>query len=116
MEIPALQGLKLDPSLMTKERPLRLREEHKELRIGVPREISNEERRVALAPSGITALVASGHKVYVETRAGEQAHFTDDQYSEAGAMIATGPRRRSMGKSVGTVGGTASPSAASEAM
>ena len=91
MEIPALQGLKLDPGLMTQERPLPLREEHKELRIGVPREISNEERRVALAPSGITALVSNGHKVYVETLAGEQAHFTDEQYSEAGAMIAASP-------------------------
>ena len=91
MEIPALQGLKLDPGLMTKERPLRVREEHKEMRIGVPREISNEERRVALAPSGVTALVASGHKVYVETLAGDQAHFTDEQYSEAGASIAASP-------------------------
>ncbi len=91
MEIPALQGLALERGLMTKERPLPLREQHKALRIGVPREVSNEERRVALAPSGVSALVANGHEVHVETRAGLQAHFTDEEYAEAGALLADSP-------------------------
>ncbi|MFQ5569630.1 MAG: alanine dehydrogenase, partial [Rhodothermales bacterium] len=91
MEIPALQGLKIEQGLMTLEHPLPLREQHKTLRIGVPREVSNEERRVALAPGGVTALVANGHEVYVETQAGTQAHFTDHEYAEAGAEIAASP-------------------------
>ncbi len=89
MEIPALQGLKLEPGLMTMESPLGLREKHKAFRIGVPREVANEERRVALSPGGVTALVAYGHEVYVETEAGLQAHFSDNEYTEAGAIIAS---------------------------
>ncbi len=91
MEIPALQGLKLEPGLMTMESPLGLRERHKAFRIGVPREVANEERRVALSPGGVTALVAYGHEVFVETEAGLQAHFSDNEYSEAGAIIASSP-------------------------
>jgi len=91
MEIPALQGLKIDPGLMTMERPMAVREEQKALRIGVPREVSNEERRVALAPSGVTSLVANGHQVFVEKAAGTQAHFDDEKYVEAGATVATSP-------------------------
>ncbi len=89
MEIPALQGLKLEPGLM--ESPLGLRERHKAFRIGVPREVANEERRVALSPGGVTALVAYGHEVFVETEAGLQAHFSDNEYAEVGATIASSP-------------------------
>ena len=91
MEIPALQGLKLEPGLMTMESPLGLREKHKAFRIGVPREVANEERRVALSPGGVTALMAYRHEVYVETEAGLQAHFSDNEYAEAGATIASSP-------------------------
>ena len=91
MEIPALQGLALEQGLMTMEQPLRKGEQKQRLRIGVPREMSNEERRVALAPSGVEALVASGHEVYVEQGAGEQAHFTDNEYAEAGADLSYTP-------------------------
>jgi alanine dehydrogenase len=91
MEIPALQGLTVDPSLMTMEKPLKKREEHESLRIGVPREVANEERRVALAPSGVSTLVANGHEVYVENGAGEQAHFPDTAYAEAGADLIDEP-------------------------
>ena len=91
MEIPALQGLKIEPGLMTLERPLGQGEQQHALRIGVPREVSNEERRVALAPTGVTALVANGHQVYVEKNAGQQAHFTDEEYMEAGATLAETP-------------------------
>jgi len=92
MEIPALQGgLRLEPGLMTMESPLGLRERHKALRIGVPREVANEERRVALSPGGVTALVAYGNEVFVETEAGLQAHFSDIEYTEAGATIASSP-------------------------
>jgi alanine dehydrogenase len=91
MEIPALQGLTVDPSLMTMEKPLKKRENHESLRIGVPREVANEERRVALAPSGVSTLVANGHEVYVENGAGEQAHFPDTAYADAGADLIDAP-------------------------
>ena len=76
---------------MTMEKPLKKGERHEAMRIGVPREVANEERRVALAPGGASALVANGHEVYVETGAGEQAHFRDDEYAEAGAELMDGP-------------------------
>ncbi|MFO7313440.1 alanine dehydrogenase [Rhodothermus marinus] len=73
------------------EKPLRLREQHRSLRIGVPREVANEERRVALAPSGVATLVANGHEVYVEQGAGVLANFPDAEYMEAGAQIVATP-------------------------
>ncbi|MBR7553790.1 alanine dehydrogenase [Allobacillus sp. GCM10007491] len=57
------------------------------MRIGVPREIKNNENRVALTPAGVVSFVEQGHEVYVETNAGEGSNFTDDQYAEAGATI-----------------------------
>lgn len=87
MEIPSLQGLSIDPGLLTMEKPAPAGDKHTSLRIGVPAETSNEERRVALAPSGVAALVANGHEVYVEKSAGTQAHFADGEYSEAGSEI-----------------------------
>jgi alanine dehydrogenase len=87
MEIPALQGLTVERGLMTMEQPLKKQEQEESLRIGVPREVSNEERRVALAPSGVSALVANGHDVFVEEDAGAQAHFEDVAYADAGAEL-----------------------------
>lgn len=55
--------------------------------IGVPRESSADELRVSLAPSGVAVLVANGHKVIIERNAGEDARFTDLEYSNAGAEI-----------------------------
>ncbi len=91
MEIPSLQGLERERGLMTMEKPLKKEDEHQSLRIGVPREVANEERRVALAPSGASALVANGHEVYVEQGAGRQAHFQDEEYTESGAELIKSP-------------------------
>ncbi|MRH42855.1 alanine dehydrogenase [Aquibacillus halophilus] len=60
------------------------------MNIGVPREIKNNENRVAMTPSGVTTLTNAGHQVYVETMAGIGSSFTDDQYREAGAIIVPG--------------------------
>ncbi|TFB25042.1 alanine dehydrogenase [Filobacillus milosensis] len=57
------------------------------MRIGVPKEIKNNENRVALTPAGVIALVNAGHDVFVETNAGEGSNFTDKQYQDAGATI-----------------------------
>ncbi|MBN3581718.1 alanine dehydrogenase [Algoriphagus aestuarii] len=55
--------------------------------IGVPKEIKNNENRVALTPAGAKELVKRGHQVYVQHTAGEGSGFTDDAYAEAGATI-----------------------------
>ena len=55
--------------------------------IGVPKEIKNNENRVAVTPSGARELVAHGHTVYVQTAAGTGSGFTDADYAGAGALI-----------------------------
>jgi len=55
--------------------------------IGVPKEIKNNENRVGLTPGGVQMLVNRGHKVMVETKAGQGIGATDDQYIKAGAKM-----------------------------
>ena len=55
--------------------------------VGVPREVKNNEYRVALTPSGVMSLRQRGHRVLVETGAGEGTHIPDEEYSAAGAEI-----------------------------
>ncbi|TXE06914.1 alanine dehydrogenase [Algoriphagus aquimarinus] len=55
--------------------------------IGVPKEIKNNENRVALTPAGAKELVKRGHSVYVQHTAGEGSGFPDEVYVEAGATI-----------------------------
>ncbi|MGA9717418.1 MAG: alanine dehydrogenase [Acidobacteriaceae bacterium] len=55
--------------------------------IGVPKEIKDHESRVGITPAGVKALTEAGHKVLVETHAGELSAFTDDDYQSAGAEI-----------------------------
>jgi alanine dehydrogenase len=87
MEVPELKGLTLDPGLLTMEKRAEIGGSRRTLKIGVPREVSNEERRVSLAPGGVGILVANGHELFVEVNAGEQAHFSDSEYADAGAEI-----------------------------
>ncbi len=58
------------------------------MQVGVPKEIKNHEYRVGLVPSSVRELVHHGHKVLVETKAGEGIGFTDEDYLAAGAEIA----------------------------
>ncbi|MEQ8925317.1 MAG: alanine dehydrogenase [Fulvivirga sp.] len=55
--------------------------------IGVPKEIKNNENRVALTPAGAQELVKRGHEVFIQTTAGEGSGFMDEEYTEAGAKI-----------------------------
>ena len=55
--------------------------------IGVPKEIKNNENRVAATPSGVSELTKRGHTVYVQSTAGNGSGFSDDDYVQAGAQI-----------------------------
>ena len=55
--------------------------------IGVPREVKDHESRVGITPAGVKALTEAGHKVLIETRAGQLSSFTDDEYQDVGGEI-----------------------------
>ncbi len=57
------------------------------MKIGIPKEIKTNEYRVALVPSGVAALVAAGHAVWVQSGAGAGSGFDDEQYLNAGANV-----------------------------
>lgn len=61
--------------------------DRKKLTIGVPKETHFQETRICLTPDAVAALVANGHQVLIESEAGIQAGFTDQNFSEAGAQI-----------------------------
>ena len=60
------------------------------MRVGVLREVRVHERRVALVPEVVAALVADGHEVLVEAGAGASAHYPDADFAEAGAQVLAG--------------------------
>ena len=62
------------------------------MQIGVLKEIKVKENRVAMTPAGVEQMVALGHKVNIETTAGEGSGFTDETYVNAGAKISATPK------------------------
>ena len=59
------------------------------MRIGVPKEIKPQENRIGLTPESVKTLVSEGHEVLVENNGGFEAGFENDQYTKAGAKIAS---------------------------
>ncbi|WP_332651081.1 alanine dehydrogenase [Lysinibacillus sp. 54212] len=57
------------------------------MKIGVPKEIKNNENRVAMTPAGVVTLTSAGHQVLIEKGAGLGSSFTDEDYKQAGAII-----------------------------
>ena len=57
------------------------------MKVGIPKEIKNNENRVGMTPAGVSTLVAHGHEVSVQHTAGEGSGFSDEAYVEAGARI-----------------------------
>lgn len=75
-------------SYETLEETLDVKPKGEELFIGIPKEYSFNENRIALTPEAVGVMVANGHRVVVETKAGEGASYSDRDYSDAGAKIA----------------------------
>ena len=79
----------VSPSLTyeTMEETLDVKPKTESLTIGIPKEDSFNENRIALTPEAVGVIVANGHDVNVESKAGEGANYSDKDYSEAGAKI-----------------------------
>lgn len=71
---------------------LPIKHKSRKLSIGIPKEITLQEKRVALVPSSVGTLIANGHRVLVENEAGMESNFTNSDYSEAGAEIVYSPK------------------------
>src|SRR5690242_6035496 len=57
------------------------------MKIGLPKEIKDNEYRVGLTPAGVHALTAAGHEVFVQKTAGEGSGFKDEQYTQVGGKL-----------------------------
>lgn len=73
--------------LLPQEETLEIAVHKSELFIGVPKETSYQERRICLTPDAVNSLVSHGHRVLLESGAGESASYSDKEYSDAGAEI-----------------------------
>lgn len=83
----AIKALAREATLMPQEEMVEVSKKQQSLTIGIPRETSFQEKRVALIPDAVGLLVANGHEVLVETNAGKSSKFSDKEYSEVGARI-----------------------------
>lgn len=79
----------ISPSLLYEamEETLDIKTPGAKLHIGIPKEIAFQENRIALTPDAVGVLVANGNMVTIEHNAGERSHYSDRDYSEAGAQI-----------------------------
>lgn len=57
------------------------------MKVGVPKEMKNNENRVGMTPAGVAEMCLHGHEVFVQQKAGEGSGFSDEEYVEAGARI-----------------------------
>ncbi|MDG5491647.1 alanine dehydrogenase [Psychroserpens sp. SPM9] len=73
--------------LLPQEETLEVYKKKGDLFIGIPKETHFQEKRVCLTPDAVSALVSNGHRVMIESGAGEGANFKDKTYSEAGAEV-----------------------------
>ena len=77
----------IQPMQETQTETLQVAGKKKHLSIGISKETTMQERRVALVPAAVATLIAHGHEVIVEAGAGRQANYGDFKYSEVGAKI-----------------------------
>ncbi|MFY8025600.1 MAG: alanine dehydrogenase [Sediminibacterium sp.] len=85
----AISKPSISPSLLYEamEETLDIKTPGAKLHIGIPKEIAFQENRIALTPDAVGVLVANGNMVTIEHNAGERSHYSDRDYSEAGAQI-----------------------------
>ncbi|HQU57118.1 MAG TPA: alanine dehydrogenase, partial [Chitinophagaceae bacterium] len=83
------QKPKISPSFSYEplEETLDIKPKSEGMMIGIPKEIAFQENRIALTPDAVSLLASNGHQVMIEHNAGEASHFSDKDYSEAGAKI-----------------------------
>lgn len=87
MSSDLLKHLAKEALLMPQEKLQRVGSKSKKLFIGIPKETSFQENRVALVPEAVALLVSNGHRVLIEANAGKTANFQDSDYSEVGGQI-----------------------------
>jgi alanine dehydrogenase len=75
-------------SYETLEETLDVKPQGLPLFVGIPKETSFQENRITLTPDAVAVLTSNGHRVIVEHKAGDGAHFSDKDYSDSGAKIA----------------------------
>jgi len=73
--------------LLPKPEMLEIKKQKGELFIGIPKETHLQEKRICLTPDAVAALTTHGHRIIIESGAGEGANYIDNEYSEAGAKI-----------------------------
>ena len=73
--------------LLPQEEKLEITRHKSSLFIGIPKETSYQERRICLTPDAVNSLISNGHRVLIESGAGENASYSDKDYSDAGAEI-----------------------------
>ncbi len=83
-----LKALMKEGSLLPQEEMLAIGRKKGKLTVGIPKETTYQECRVALNPEAVEFLVSNGHHIVVETGAGKASRYEDVDYSEAGAEIA----------------------------
>ena len=81
------EGIVSKLGLEPRESPVMVANKQSKLFIGIPRERSFQEHRIGLTPESVKTLVANGHRIVIESNAGKESHFSDNDYSEAGAEI-----------------------------
>jgi alanine dehydrogenase len=73
--------------LLPQEEKLEIGRFRRELFIGIPKETSYQERRICLTPDAVNSLTYEGHRVMIESGAGESSSYSDKEYSDAGAEV-----------------------------
>lgn len=79
--------------LLPQEEKLEIAKHKSELFIGIPKETSHQERRICLTPDAVNSLIFHGHRVMIESGAGESSSYSDKEYSEAGAEVTQDPKK-----------------------
>lgn len=90
-QITGFEELAKQSVLYPQESLVAVRKDQNSLHIGLPKEVSLQESRIALTPDAVGILVRNGHEVWVEKDAGKGANLSDHEYSEAGAKIVHSP-------------------------